>query len=216
MKPQTSRHPAHGALAFRSAIIAVVGAATTACKFPPPPDVEFDAPDGPTGDAQIDGGGDGPSVPFFDVAYPSEWRFSVPGPTDGFVLVVNTGSQALGLATFQLRSLSDDHPLAVARVTTPQSLGVVLTPGTAGGALSALSQSLLVSSGVVTEPWVDRNSQLLSIELVNAPPGTYDIAVDLTVAIEDRDAHIPMTIHVVPGPTVYLDPIVARRVRVYR
>lgn len=73
-----------------------------------------------------------------------------------------------------------------------------------------------MGSGFVPETWTDRKSQLLALELINAPSGTYDVGVELHVALADHDAALPMTIHVGPGPTVYLDPLVARRVRVYR
>lgn len=159
---------------------------------------------------------DGPPTPAFDVAYPSEWRFSVAGPTDGFMLIVNTGPAPLSLATFQVTSISDDHPTAVVRVTTPGSFGEALQPGTAGGRLGGLAEQLLVGSGLVTEARADTASSYLSLELINAPAGTYDIAASLTVALDGRDVAMPMTIHVVPGPTIYLDPLVARRVVISR
>jgi hypothetical protein len=200
----------------RSGLAAVIVVALGACKFPYPPPVESDAVDGTLLDASIDGSTDAPPIPFFDVAYPSDWKFSVSGPTHGFVLIVNTGTAPLGLATFQVTSVSDDHPTAVARVTAPTTPGAILQPGNAGGALSEGAQSLLITSGVVPEAWSDRKSDLLSLELVNAPSGTYDVAVNLTIELENHDVPLPMTIHVVPGPTIYLDPILARRVRVYR
>ena len=197
----------------------VVGALcllVTGCKFPYPPDVGGDARDGSLLDAPTDAAIDAATAPFFDVAYPSEWVFSVPGPAVGFVLVVNSGTAPLGLSTFQVQSVSDNHPTAVVRVTAPSAPGAILQSGSAGGALSPLSQTLLVGSGLVPEPWTDRKSQLLALELINAPAGSYDVAIDLHIALEDHDAALPMTIHVVPGPTVYVDPLVARRVRVYR
>jgi hypothetical protein len=194
------------------------------CPYEYPGDVEPDAAttDAPTTDApatdatSIDAATDAPGLAAFDIAYPSEWRFSVAGPAEGFILIVNTGPSPLSLATFQVSAVSDDHPTAVARVTSPSSSGTTLQPGQAGGQLSGLSEQLLVGSGLVTEPWADRTSALLALELLNAPAGTYDVAVNLTVSLDGRDALLPTTIHVVPGPTVYLDPLVARRVMVYR
>jgi hypothetical protein len=211
------------------AMMAGVTLTLAACKFPelPPIDVDGTATDGATTavdapaldaaeDGSMDAPTDAPLLPAFDIAYPSEWRFSVSGPAEAFILIVNTGPSPLSLATFQVSSVSDNHPTAVARVTSPSSSGTTLQPNDAGGMLSLLSEQLLVGSGLVTEPWVDRTSQLLALELLSAPAGTYDVAVNLTISLDGRDAPLPMTIHVVPGPTVYLDPLVARRVMIYR
>ena len=164
----------------------------------------------------LDAGIDAPGLPAYDIAYPSEWRMSVAGPTSGFIVIVNTGTAPLSLSTFQVVGLSDDHPTAVVRITTPGSFGETIPTDAAAGFLSGLSEQLLIGAGLVPEPWNLRTSNFLSLELINAPPGTYDIAVSLAVELDGRPAALPMTIHVVPGPTVYLDPLVGRRVTVYR
>ncbi len=163
-----------------------------------------------------DAGIDAPGLPAYDIAYPSEWRMSVAGPATGFVVIVNTGTAPLSLSTFQVVSLSDDHPTAVVRVTSPGSFGETIQPDTAAGFLSGLAEQLLIGAGLVPEPWTVRSSDFLSLELLNAPAGTYDVGVNLAIELDGRPAALPMTIHVVPGPTVYLDPLVGRRVTVYR
>ncbi|MCE9574542.1 MAG: hypothetical protein K8W52_15445 [Deltaproteobacteria bacterium] len=184
------------------------------CQGPASADAGVDASmvDGAPPDALVDAA----TLPAYDIAYPSQWTFSVSGPATGFVLIANTSSTPLSLSTFQVTSVSDNHPTAVARVTSPSSPGTILQPHTAGGSLSQLSDNLLRGSGLVMESWADRDTNLLSLELLNAPAGTYDVAVSVTVSLDGRDVAIPMTIHVVPGPVIYLDPQVARRVSVFR
>lgn len=200
---------------FASAIALLGAVACAACKFPELPPIEPDAP-GDGADAPSDSGVDAAGLPAFDVAYPEEWRFSVAGPATAFLLVVNTGPSPLSLSTFQVASISDNHETAVVRVTSPVSFTDVLQPNTAGGQLTAASQQLLVGNGLVTEPVTAPDADLLSLELINAPPGTYDIAVNLSVELDGVVAAMPMTIHVVPGPIVYLDPLVGRRTMWFR
>ncbi|MBK7078177.1 MAG: hypothetical protein IPH44_38520 [Myxococcales bacterium] len=187
------------------------------CQFDRPEDVGdagADATDAPV--VAIDAPVDAPGLAAYDIAYPAEWRMSVQGPATSFIVIVNTGPSPLSLSTFQVTGLSDDHPTAVVRVTSPGSFGDTLQPDTAAGALSGLAETLLIGSGLVPEAWSVRTTDFLSLELLNAPAGTYDIAVNLTVELDGRPASLPMTIHVVPGPTIYLDPLVGRRLTVYR
>lgn len=161
----------------------------------------------------LDAGVDAQAEPAFGVVYASTWRFSVAGPVGSFTQIVNTSNQPLDLSTLVVTRLGDDHSTAVVRVTaTPSS--AVLSPGTAGGALSPLAQAAFV--GLVSEPRDDVDSSYLSIELLNAPEGTYDIHVDLQIGLDGRELALPMTLHVVPGPTVFADPESGNRLRVYR
>lgn len=155
-------------------------------------------------------------VPAFDVVYPAEWQFSVSGPAEGFVMVVNTSQKPLSLATLQVKSVTDNHPTAEVRAVAPTAPTAVLSPGMAGGQLSGLARDLLVGTGLVAEPRTDTEGSYLSLELADAPPGTYDVTATVTLALDGRDVALPMTIHVVPGPTVFLDPSAGRRVQVYR
>ncbi len=187
------------------------------CQFDRPSDIGdagTDATDAPA--VAVDAPADAPGLAAYDIAYPAEWRMSVSGPATSFIAIVNTGPSPLSLSTFQVTGLSDDHPTAVVRVTSPGSFGDTIAPDNAAGRLSGLAEALLISSGLVMEPWSVRTTDFLSLELLNTPPGTYDIAVNLTVELDGRPASLPMTIHVVPGPTIYLDPLVGRRLTVYR
>lgn len=121
-----------------------------ACKFPELPPLETDGgsddarSDSASSDGMFDGNIDAPGVLAFDVAYPAEWRFSVAGPVSGFVLVVNKRPNPLALSSFQVSSISDDHPTATVRITSPGAFGAMLPANNAGGALSMLSEQLLV------------------------------------------------------------------------
>lgn len=181
------------------------------CKFPFPADVKGDA-----GSTVTDAAIDARSFPAFDLAYPAEWKFSVAGPTSGFLLVVNTGPSPLNLASFQLRSISDDHSTAEARVTTQGGFNVILQPEQAGGQLSQQSESVLVQSLLVPESRIATDADLMTLELRNAPSGTYDVAATVTLSLDGIEASLPMTIHVVPGPEIFLDPLVGRRDSVFR
>ncbi|MCE9574541.1 MAG: hypothetical protein K8W52_15440 [Deltaproteobacteria bacterium] len=154
--------------------------------------------------------------PAFDVAYPAAWTFSVSGPADGFLVVVNTSDKPLDMHTLAVTSVSDDHPSAEVRATVSATPRAVIPPGMAGGLLSGLSRDLMVSSGLVPEAFSDSSTSYLALELTNAPPGTYDIAAKVSLTLDGRDVALPLTIHVVPGPTVYLDPADRRRVQVFR
>ncbi len=186
------------------------------------PDAPITSADASPSDGQVDAAVvdaavvDAALLPAYDIAYPTEWTFSVSGPATAFILIVNTGPSPLSLSTFQVTSVSDNHPDATVRVTAGNGTNSVLQPHTAGGELSGLSQNLLLGTGLVTEQWVDKTSRLLSIELLNAPAGTYDIAVSITVSLDGREVAIPTKIHHVPGPIIYLDPQVGRRVSVFR
>lgn len=148
----------------------------------------------------------------FDLAYPSQWTFSVEGPVSGYLLVVNTGIGPLQLDTLHVDAVTDDHPQATVQIDTKPFTARKLEPGEAGGQLSLLSKSLLVDSGLVAEPLVDTSSDYLSIGLVDAPEGTYDVHATAKLSIAHQQVTLPFTIHVVPGPTVYADPAGGSRV----
>lgn len=167
-------------------------------------------------DSRSDGGvPDAPRVRAYDVAYPKEWKFSVPGPVSGYFLAINTSVTPLNMNSLVVRSIDDDHPTAAVRVTA-SAVGSSVPPGAAGGKLTGLAKMVLVDSGLVTEPRADEDTDYLNIELINAPDGTYDIHVDLKLSLDNADFSMPMVIHVVPTGVVYADPLVGDRLTVYR
>jgi len=166
-------------------------------------------------DGGFDAGIDAPGVHVFDIAYPNEWRFSVAGPISGYFLAINTNNVALDMTTLELKSIDDDHPSAIVRVTVTPS-PTVIEPATVGGALTPLSRQVLLDSGLVTEPRSDTASDYLTLEIENAPNGTYDINVDLIIAIDSIRIPMPMTIHMVPLTTVFADPLIGKRKAIYR
>ena len=158
---------------------------------------------------------DAPPVPAFDIAYPKEWRISVAEPIGGFVLFVNAGVTPISMSTLQLRSVADDHPTAFVRIT-PTSSAAMILPGVAGGNLTPLAEDVLVDTGIVTETRTDVGASYLSIELVDAPEGTYDIAVDVVLGLDGLDVPMGMTVHVLPGPTIFANPEVGTRTPIFR
>lgn len=158
------------------------------------------------------GCGDKHSSGDIDIAYSSEWKFSVEGPVSGYVVIVNTTSAPVNLDTLQLTSVTDDNPTANVQIETQKLSGVQVAPGIAGGVLSPVSKNVLVDSGIITEPR-DANGDYLTIAVVNAPAGTYDIHASVEMSLEGKSAKLPLTIHMVPGPTIFAEPIAGTRVR---
>ena len=89
----------------------------------------------------------------------------------------------------------------------------MILPQAAGGQLSTLSEDLLLNSGIVPETRADVNSNYLTIELVDAPAGTYDIAVAVVLGLDGLDVPFSMTVHVLPFPPIFGNP---RWVRAFR
>ncbi len=153
--------------------------------------------------------------PAFDVAYGKEWCFSVAGPVGLSIVFINTDVSPLSMTTIQVRSLDDDHPTAFVRIeTTPSSTEI--PPGFAGGKLSPVDEAVLVDTGIVTEPRIDTEINYGSIELVDAPVGTYDIVVDAVLGLEGLDVPLHMTLHMQPGPQVCANMEVGTRAQIFK
>lgn len=82
--------------------------------------------------------------------------------------------------------------------------------------MSQVARPFLIDNGLVQETRTDVNSDYLSMELLDAPEGTYDINVQVVFGLDGVDAPMNMTIHVVPGPTIFVDPEAATRVSLFR
>jgi hypothetical protein len=126
-------------------------------------------------------------IPAFDAVFPNVWQFSVSGaPVPLDLMIVNRGVSPLSMSTLQVKSLSDDHPLAFARITTKPS-SASIAPGFAGGLISPIAEPVIVGSGLVTEPRTDTMSEYASIEFVDAPDGTYDLTIDAVLSLDGLD-----------------------------
>lgn len=166
------------------------------CESPPPPP-------------------DAPMKPAFDVVYPSEWRASVNDQIIFSMMFVNTDVRPLSMTTLQVRELADDHPTAFVRiVTTPSSAS--LPPGFAGGKLVPIAVPLFIDSGLVPEPRTDQDSEYATIEFVDAPQGTYDIAVDAMLGLDGIEVPLHITIHREPLPTISSQPEAVTRTEIFR
>lgn len=165
-------------------------------------------PESPDGRFDAAGDPDATRTPAFDVAYGSEWRFSVAGPAGGFVSIINRGTAPLSMSDLQVTSISDDHPTASIRII-PNVSDTTVGPGLAGGSLTPIAEGLI--DPLVDEPRTDVDSDYLSIELVNAPSGDYDIAALVTLELDGSTVDLPILAHVEPGPTVWIEPTAAAR-----
>jgi hypothetical protein len=170
-------------------------------------------PESPDGRPDAASDPDAARTPAFDVAYGSAWRFSVSGPTGGFVSIINRGPVPLSMSGLQVASVSDDHPTASIRII-PNVGDTTVGPGLAGGALSPIAEGLI--DPLVDEPRTDVDSDYLSIELVNAPSGDYDIAASLTIELDGSLVDLPIFVHVEPGPTIWIEPTAAARATAFR
>ena len=92
----------------------------------------------------------------------------------------------------------------------------MILPGFAGGQLTPVSEDVLVDTGIIPETRTDVDSSYLSIELVDAPQGTYDIVVDVVLALNGLEIPFTMTVHVLPLPTAYADPEMGARLSIFR
>jgi len=182
---------------------------------------DFDVGDGVGGQCTggtTDAGVDSPDAgkPAFDIAYPNEWKFSVAGPISGYLLIINKDVVPLNTSSLVLTSQSDDHPTAVVRVTVTAP-DATIAPGSAGGSLSMLSKTVLVDSGLVTEPRVQTSLDFLTLEITNAPVGNYDIHATVIIQLDNINVTMPLTIHIVDdGGTIWADPLVGKRLMLYR
>lgn len=153
--------------------------------------------------------------PAYDLAYASEWNFSVEGPVGGFLLVVNTSNRALDLTSFQVTSVTDDHSTAKVQVEAKPVSGT-LPPRNVAGFVTPVSEAVLVGGGTVPEQRVDTRTDFLSIAISDAPPGVYDIRATVEVKLDGITTRLPLVIHHREGPTIYVDPVAGRRINVQR
>jgi len=56
----------------------------------------------------------------------------------------------------------------------------------------------------------------LDIELVNAPVGTYDINVNVTLNLDNVAVSMSFVVHAVPGKVIFADPLIGKRSIIYR
>ncbi len=170
---------------------------------------EGGAPDAGVPDAGVPDGG----THAFDIVYPDEWEFSVDGPAVGFFVIINESQAPLSPYYLYVQSVSDDHPTATAIVRADPPFADI-APGTASGQLTSVAEQVL--SPLIWEPRVDTDHSYLSIVLLDAPDGIYDIHVDLVIGLGGLEVPLPFTIHHKLLPTVYLDPTHGKRVVVTR
>ena len=155
--------------------------------------------------------------PAFDVAYPNEWRFSVVDPVPLSIMFINTNTDEvpLSMSTLKVKSLEDDHPIAFVRIVTTPSAALI-GPGLAGGKVSLVANPIFFGSGLVTEARTDESSSYGTIEIQDAPQGTYDILVTAVLQLSGLDVPLSMTVHMVTdGETIFAEPEAGTRETVF-
>lgn len=148
----------------------------------------------------------------FELAYPTEWTFSVDGPVGEFLLLANTSSKPLLAEAIVVDAVTDDHAIANVQIIAKDVKPFTLQAGDACGMLTPLSKTVLVESGLVPESCHGEAPDFLSIGLINAPKGVYDIHVVATVTVMQKTITLPFTIHVVQDAVVHADPSTGKRI----
>jgi hypothetical protein len=159
---------------------------------------------------------DGPlGTPIFDVIYAREWRLAyfIDVPMEGWIAIVNRRPiAAISGDDITVVSVEDDHPSGGFDVQAISD-GSVIGPDIAGGELSDVMEPL--ANPLIAEERGDLDQRYLSILPSNLPQGFYDVAVTVTVALENARVELPMTFHVEGDPVTWQDPLAASRVTAY-
>lgn len=175
---------------------------------------DFDVGDGVGGqcvsgtspDAGLDGSLDAipdaaPGQARFDIAYVNVWDLGT-GAADmsevRWARIVNTGAEPLDLSTATFTSVSDNHNQIVIGMAMENNAGTLLNPGFSLGALTGQASSLIVSSGMVTEPDQSGGGStgLVRITATNLPPAGTWLIVDGVGTLRIGNAFVTITVTV--------------------
>jgi hypothetical protein len=164
----------------------------------------------PLPDAGFPDAGPGAGTPAFDVIYVDEWELSYDVPTAGSVVIVNKGTSRLFFDTLHLKFIDDDSPtvVAIAAVTKPTGQ---LDHDEAAGNLAEEAKPVIAA--LPEERIVEGTTNVLRVDFLATGNTTFELQVSVVLQL---DVSLPMTIHHVPGPVVFDNPLHATRVSVYR
>ncbi len=173
---------------------------------------DFDVGDGVggqcVGETPMDGGVDAPpdTMPDappgqarFDVAYVNMWDLGTGAASMSEVRwarIVNTGSEPLDLSAATFTNVSDNHDQIVIGMAMENNTGTSLSPGFSLGALTGQASTLIVSSGMVTEPDQSGggNIGLIRITATNLPPAGTWLFVDGVGTLRIGNAFVPISV----------------------
>jgi hypothetical protein len=159
---------------------------------------------GETPDAGVDAPPDAlpdsaPGQARFDVAYVNVWDLGT-GAADmsevRWARIINTASEPLDLSTATFTNVSDNHNQIVIGMAMENNAGTSLNPGFSLGALTGGASSLIVSSGMVTEPDQSGGGStgLIRITATNLPPAGTWLIVDGVGTLRIGNAFVSITV----------------------
>jgi hypothetical protein len=164
-------------------------------------------------DAGVPDGGPASGTPAFDVVYVDEWKQSYDVPMAGALVIINKAATPLDFQTLHVKYIDDDQPTVAALATMTRPPGE-LALDEAAGALDASPKSVI--NPLLTEHIFDDMTDILKLNLAAAGNSAYDLKVDLVMQLDGIDVPLPITIHHVPGPATYGEPLHAIRVHAFR
>lgn len=164
-------------------------------------------------DAAVDAPLDAPRVLAFEVISGDDWRIAVDATNDGWFLLAATGTVDPDLSTLQLKAVSDTHPTATVRVAAMPATGVVVH-GYVGGKIFSDNAALYTTA--FTEPRIYTDQVILTLQLLDAPPGEYTFDAHIELSVSAVDFSLDFTIRHVDSAITYLTPTVVKRIPVYR
>jgi hypothetical protein len=165
-------------------------------------------------DAGVPDGGEDGGVPAFDVIYIDEWKLSYDVPISGSLVIINKGASPLSFETLHVKFIDDDSPRVAAIATVNHAIPDYLSLDEAAGAVSDAARPLV--GALLEERIVYEMTDLLRVDFAATGNIAYELKVSLVIQLDGLDVSLPMTIHHVPGPVIYSDPLHAVRVSAFR
>jgi hypothetical protein len=147
-------------------------------------------------------------VQAFEVVYGDDWRIAVDATNDGWFLLVANGNSDPDLATIQVVSVSDTHPIAIVRIVANPLVGL-MTHGKAAGKIFVDNQT--VYQAAIPEPRERASDSLLSLNLLDAPTGDYMFDAHVELKVNNTPFALDFKLHHVDSPITYFSPETAKR-----
>lgn len=132
----------------------------------------------------------------FDIGFASRWFVgseAINMSSDQWVRIVNKGSLPLDLSTASVVNVVASTP-SVPVTAEWGTVTTVLEPDRSAGALSAAAASLIVTSGLVTEPAQNTSDELILLTATFPPQWTF-VDVEISVEIGNARATLPVRLY---------------------